>query len=84
MLILDRLCMALAMIALKTSFGCWPDSISDIIKFGSASQEKCFLSTILLKNAIMLFEDLTFTGKLKFQINNWVRENVEPVLSFLY
>jgi hypothetical protein len=65
MLVLDRLCMSLSMIALKTCFSCWPDSVNDIIKFGSASQEKCFLSTILLKNAIMLFEDLIFNGKQK-------------------
>jgi hypothetical protein len=67
-LILDRLCAALAMIALKTCFGCWPDSISDIISYGSSNADKCFLALHLLENAVMLFEDLSFPAKLKYQI----------------
>jgi hypothetical protein len=36
-IVLDRLCMSLALIVIKTYTTCWMDAISNIISFGSGS-----------------------------------------------
>jgi hypothetical protein len=55
--VLDRVCMSIAMIALKSSNSCWMKSVDDIIAFGSTNQQQCYLSMVLLKNICQLFED---------------------------
>lgn len=48
--VLDRLCMAIALLAIYTSQTCWTSSVTDIIEMGSQSAEKCYVSLVLLKH----------------------------------
>lgn len=55
-IVMDRLCMAIALLALKTSNTCWSSSIQDFIASGSASAEQCFVCLLLLKHLTSMFE----------------------------
>jgi len=37
-IVLDRMCMSLALIVIKTFKSCWPEAITNIIAFGSGNE----------------------------------------------
>jgi hypothetical protein len=47
-IVLKRLCMGIALLAIQTTKTCWQTSIDDIIKHGSASPEQCYVALVLL------------------------------------
>lgn len=81
-IVMDRLCMAIALLALKTTNSCWSTSVSDIIKHGSSSAEQCFVSLLLLKYIPDLYEQHCLDRKSKFMVENYTRENLHSVLGY--
>jgi len=81
--VIDRLCMSIALIALKTVNSAWPNSIADIITFGSTNEHQCSLSLILLKNVCSLFQSQMWERRLSHQIEEFIREQLSSVLQFV-
>lgn len=81
--VVDRLAMAIALIALKSSNTCWGSSVSDIITFGSANAHQCYLGLILLKHVSLQSEEHMFDRKTKHVIDEFLRESLPVVLGFL-
>ena len=79
---MDRLCMGIALLALKTTNTCWQTSVSDIMKHGSSSAEQCFVSLLLLKYIPDLMENHCLDRKSKFVVQNYIRDNLESVLGY--
>lgn len=48
-IVVDRLCMCIALISLNTVNTCWMNSIEEIITFGSENTLKCYLALLILK-----------------------------------
>ena len=47
--VVDRLCMCVALVSLNTMRTCWMNSIEDVITFGSENTHKCYLALLILK-----------------------------------
>ena len=75
--------MAIAMIALKSINTCWTTSVPDVINFGSANAQQCYLSLILLKHFCLQSEEHMFDRKTKHFIDGFLRENMNAVLEFI-
>ena len=73
---MDRLCMGIALLALKTTNTCWQTSVADIMKHGSLSAEQCFVSLLLLKYIPDLMENHCLDRKSKFVVQNYIRDNL--------
>lgn len=54
--VFERLCMCISYIALKTCNGAWPESIENIIAFGSVNQDQCYIALLILKHLAMIFD----------------------------
>ena len=80
---MDRLCMAIALLALKTINSCWTTSIKDFITSGSASAEQCYISLMLLKHFTQLFDTHVHERRAKHVAEEFIRENLKMVLDFL-
>lgn len=48
--VLDRLCMSIALLAVYTCMTCWQTTVEDIIRLGSEDAEKCYVSLLILKH----------------------------------
>jgi len=48
-IVVDRLCMCVALVALNTVNTCWTESITEIVTFGSENPHKCYLALLILK-----------------------------------
>ena len=48
-IVVDRLCMCIALVALNTVRTCWMQSIQEVITFGSENPHKCYLALLILK-----------------------------------
>lgn len=56
-LVLEKLSMCIALIALNTTNTCWKNSVEDIINYGrSYGPHQCFISFAILKNICIVFE----------------------------
>jgi len=63
-MVIERLCMSLAYLALHTTNTCWNTSIKDIISYGGAhGPAQCFISLSILKNICITFENKMFNQK---------------------
>ena len=80
--VVDRLCMAIALIVLHTTQTCWPNSITDIVNFGSVNSSQCLLTLILLKNIVQVFENEAFDVREKRAMTMFIRENLPSFLDF--
>lgn len=80
---MDRLCMSISLLALKTSNTCWSTSIADFIKMGSESAEKCFVCLALLKHVTAMFDSQCHERRQKQIAEAYIRENLPIVLAYL-
>lgn len=73
-LVLQKLSMCVALIALNTTNTCWTDSIADIISYGRKfGLHQCFISFSILKNICTVFESKQFDAKTTGLIKQWSR-----------
>lgn len=82
-IVMDRLCMAIALLALKTSNTCWSSSIKDFIASGSTSAEQCFVCLLLLKHLTSMYETQCLDRRSKQIADSFIRENLTDVLGYL-
>lgn len=82
-IVVDRLCMCVALVALNTVGTCWTESISEIVTFGSENPHKCYLALLILKAISEEAINQNFSMRLKSTIENTMRENLEKVLAFI-
>lgn len=83
-IVVERLCMSIALIALQTTNSCWTDSVAQVITFGSDDAQKCQLALIVLKYISDGVDTHVFFNAItKHQIETYVRENLDAVLTFL-
>ena len=82
-IVVDRLCMCVALVALNTVSSCWMNSVADIIKFGSDTPHNCYLALLILKAICQEAESQHFSNKQKSCIEINLRENLEQVLAFV-
>jgi hypothetical protein len=52
--VVERLCMIISFIAIKSTNTFWPQSVSEIITFGFVNQKQCFFALLILKNMAVL------------------------------
>jgi hypothetical protein len=81
--VMDRLCMAISLLALKTTNTCWTTSIQNFVTSGSESAEQCYISLMLLKHFTQLFDTHIHERREKKIAEEFVRENLKLVLDFL-
>jgi hypothetical protein len=59
--VVDKLCMAVALIGLHTSSTVWKNSIGDLIEFGSSrGPAECFVTLSILKHFTCTFQTTVF------------------------
>lgn len=75
--------MSIALIALKSVNTCWESSVRDIVGFGSANAQQCYLALILLKHFCLQSEEHMFDRKTKHFIDSFLREHLNAVLEFV-
>ena len=81
--VLDRLCMSIALLAVYTCNTCWDTSINDIIKLGSTSPEQCYVSLLLLKHITAMHGTHCHDNKSKHVLGRYIRENLANVQGYL-
>ena len=48
-IVVDRICMCIALVSLNTVRSCWMKSIEEIVAFGLENPHKCYLALLILK-----------------------------------
>ena len=82
-LVLEKLSMCVALIALNTTNTCWKSSVADVINYGrSYGLHQCFISFAILKNICNVFEQKVFDQKTTGLIKEWSRDNVNVVFEY--
>ncbi|CDW78104.1 transportin-serine arginine isoform a [Stylonychia lemnae] len=79
----ERLCMAIAYIAIKSCNTFWEDSITTIIQEGSVDQKQCYISLQILKHIALIFDQQTFDKRTSSAVENFLRSNLSQLLEFL-
>ena len=63
-MVIERLCMSVAYLALHTTNTCWQTSVSDLISFGTNyGPQQCFVSLNILKNICVTFDTKMFNTR---------------------
>ena len=82
-MVIERLCMSLAYLALHTTNTCWQTSVQDIILYGGGyGPTQCFISLSILKNICITFETKMFNQRSQALIKRWLMENVNGVFEY--
>lgn len=55
-IVIERLCMSAAYIALRSCNTFWEDSIANIVSFGTVDQKQCYLALLIIKHIAMIFD----------------------------
>jgi hypothetical protein len=59
--VIEKLCMAISILALNTTHTCWPNSITDLLDFGfNHGPIECFVALNILKNISYTFQSTVF------------------------
>ena len=83
-IVVDRLCMCIALVALNTFDSCWTSSIEDIVAFGSDNPHKCYLALLILKAISEEAENQNWADRRKSSsIKTTLREKLSKVLDFI-
>ena len=76
--VIDRLCMSLALISIRTTDSCWQNSIQQIIEFGSTNALQCHVSLVVLKHICEVFEnEVGLDRRTKKNIEQYIRDNLK-------
>jgi len=79
-MVIERLCMSVAYLALHTTNTCWQSSIADIVSYGSSfGAQQCFVALNILKNVCITFETKMFNQRQTALIKRWFKEAVPSV-----
>jgi len=79
-MVIERLCMSVAYLALHTTNTCWQSSIADIVSYGSSfGAQECFVALNILKNVCITFETKMFNQRQTALIKRWFKEAVPSV-----
>jgi hypothetical protein len=72
--------MCLAFIALKSCLTFWPNSVAQIIDFGSVNLSQCQQALCIIKHMALIFDQTIFDKRTESQMRSYLRENLPAVL----
>lgn len=75
--------MCLAFIALKSCLTFWPNSVTQIIEFGSQNLQQCHFALCIVKHMALIFDQTNFDKRTEHQMSVYLRDSLPQVLEYL-
>jgi len=83
-IVMQKVCLCLGYLVIKTTNSCWKTSVDDLLSFGSNNgPQECFISLTILKSAAQISEDVPLSPKDQAMGRIWAKENASKVFGFM-